>query len=181
MTPSGSVAAGTASSSRDRTGRRGVFWAAASVLALVLWSSGAPSTLYPIYAAQWDLTPLIVTIVVAAYPLALLVVLPILGNLSDQFGRRVVMIAGVVLIAASAATLALAPHVGFLLIGRVLQGVGAGLAMGAGTAALMENNPTSNPRFPSATATVSTASGLTLALVLSGAFAQYFPMPLFWS
>lgn len=103
-----------------------MFWAAASVLALVLWSSGAPSTLYPIYAAQWDLTPLIVTIVVAAYPLALLVVLPILGNLSDQFGRGVVMIAGVVLIAASAATLALAPHVGFLLIGRVLQGVGAG-------------------------------------------------------
>ena len=142
MTRSSSALPETTSSSSNRTGRRLAFWAAAPVLALVLWSSGAPSTLYPIYAAQWGLSPLIVTIVFAAYPMALLIVLPILGNLSDQFGRRVVMIAGVVLIAASAATFALAPNVGFLLIGRVLQGVGAGLAMGAGTAALMENNPT---------------------------------------
>ncbi|WP_286135369.1 MFS transporter [Arthrobacter sp. UCD-GKA] len=164
-----------------RMGRRGAFWAAASVLALVLWSSGAPSTLYPIYAAQWGLTPVIVTTVFAAYPLALLVVLPILGNLSDQFGRRLVMVAGVALIAASALIFAFAPNVAFLFAGRVLQGAGAGLAMGAGTAALMENNPTSSPRFASSMATVATATGLTLALVVSGAFAQYLPMPLFSS
>ena len=166
---------------RSRMGRRGAFWAAASVLALVLWSSGAPSTLYPIYAAQWGLTPIIVTTVFAAYPLALLVVLPIFGNLSDQFGRRWVMIAGVVLIAASAVIFALAPNVAFLFAGRVLQGAGAGLAMGAGTAALIENNPTSSPRFASSMATLATATGLALALIVSGALAQFFPMPLFWS
>ncbi|WP_165399542.1 hypothetical protein [Janibacter limosus] len=33
--------------------RSTTFWAAASVLALALWSSGAPSVLYPIYAARW--------------------------------------------------------------------------------------------------------------------------------
>lgn len=181
MTRLGAALPEGSSTPRSRMGRRGAFWAAASVLALVLWSSGAPSTLYPIYAAQWGLTPLVVTSVFATYPLALLIVLPIFGNLSDQFGRRWVMIAGVALIAVSAVIFALAPNVGFLFTGRVLQGAGAGLAMGAGTAALMENNPTESPRFASSIATLATATGLTLALIVSGALAQFIPMPLFWS
>lgn len=166
---------------RRQKGKRWAFWAAAFVLALVLWSSGAPSTLYPIYAAQWGLSPLIITTVFASYPLTLLVVLPIFGNLSDRLGRRRVMVAGVALIAASAIVFALAPNVAFLFIGRILQGAGAGLAIGAGTAALVENNTSSSPRFASSMATLSTATGLTLALVVSGALAQFFPLPLLWS
>lgn len=164
-----------------RLGRTGAFWTSASVLALVLWSSGAPSVLYPIYAQKWDLSPAIITLVFAAYQLALIVVLPIFGNLSDQFGRRLVMIWGVALIAASAVTFAIAPNVTFLFLGRVLQGAGSGLAMGAATASLVENNTTGNPRLASSLATVSTATGLTLALVLSGVFARFIPVPLFWS
>ncbi|MCF2570635.1 MFS transporter [Brevibacterium sp. UCMA 11754] len=164
-----------------RLGRTGAFWASASVLALVLWSSGAPSVLYPIYAQKWDLSPAVITLVFAAYQLALIVVLPLFGNLSDQFGRRLVMIWGVALIAASAITFAIAPNVTFLFVGRVLQGAGSGLAMGAATASLVENNTTGNARFASSLATVSTAAGLTLALVFSGVFARFIPMPLFWS
>ena len=164
-----------------RLGRTGAFWASASVLALVLWSSGAPSVLYPIYAQKWDLSPAIITLVFAAYQLALIVVLPIFGNLSDQFGRRLVMIWGVALIAASAVMFAIAPNVTFLFVGRVLQGAGSGLAMGAATASLVENNTTGNPRFASSLATVSTAAGLTMALVFSGLFAHLIPVPLFWS
>ncbi|MCF2589299.1 MFS transporter [Brevibacterium sp. UCMA 11752] len=164
-----------------RLGRTGAFWASASVLALVLWSSGAPSVLYPIYAQKWNLSPAIITLVFAAYQLALIVVLPVFGNLSDQFGRRLVMIWGVALIAASAVMFAIAPNVTFLFVGRVLQGAGSGLAMGAATASLVENNSTGNARFASSLATVSTAAGLTLALVFSGVFARFIPMPLFWS
>lgn len=165
----------------SRLGRTGAFWTSASVLALVLWSSGAPSVLYPIYAQKWDLSPAVITVVFASYQLALIVVLPVFGNLSDQFGRRLVMIWGVSLIAASAVMFAIAPNVTFLFVGRVLQGAGSGLAMGAATASLVENNTTGNPRFASSLATVSTATGLTLALVLSGVFAHFVPMPLFWS
>ncbi|WP_167041432.1 MFS transporter [Salinibacterium sp. ZJ454] len=166
---------------QGRLGRRGAFWASASVLALVLWSSGAPSVLYPIYAEQWDLTPLIITTVFATYQLALIVVLPLFGNLSDQLGRRRVMIVGVALIAASAILFAVAPNVAFLFAGRVLQGAGAGLAMGAATASLIENNTASSPRFASSMATVATATGLTLALALSGVLARFVPLPLLWS
>lgn len=164
-----------------RLGRTGAFWASASVLALVLWSSGAPSVLYPIYAEKWGLSSAVITLVFASYQLALIVVLPLFGNLSDQFGRRLVMIWGVGLIAASAVAFAIAPNVAFLFLGRILQGAGSGLAMGAATASLVENNTTGNARFASSLATVSTAAGLTLALVLSGVFARFAPMPLLWS
>lgn len=166
---------------RGRLGKRGAFWAAASVLALVLWSSGAPSVLYPSYAEKWNLAPVVVTSIFATYQLALIVVLPIFGNLSDLYGRRLVMIGGITLIAVSAVLFAFAPHVTFLFAGRVLQGAGAGLAMGAATVSLIENNTRSNPRFASTMATVATATGLTLALFLSGLLAQFVPLPLVWS
>ncbi|SEE76085.1 Predicted arabinose efflux permease, MFS family [Arthrobacter alpinus] len=163
---------------RGQLGKRGAFLAAASVLALVLWSSGAPSTLYPSYAEKWDLAPVVMTSVFATYPLALIVVLPLFGNLSDLYGRRLVMIGGVTLIALSTLLFAFAPNVGFLFAGRALQGIGSGLAMGAATVSLIENNPRISPRFASTTATVATAMGLTLALFVSGLMAQYAPLPL---
>ncbi|PRI10449.1 MFS transporter [Leucobacter massiliensis] len=122
-----------------------------------------------------------VTTVFATYQLALMVVLPLFGNLSDLFGRRRIMITGIALIGASALVFAFAPHVGFLYVGRILQGAGAGLAMGAATASLIENNTTSSPRFASTMATVATSTGLTLALFISGFFAEYLPLPLVWS
>lgn len=158
--------------------KRGTFWTAALVLALCLWASGAPSVLYPVYAAEWGLTPVVTTSVFGAYPLALLLVLFFFGSISDVIGRRRAILVGVALIAASAAVFALAPNVGFLYLGRVLQGIGTGLAIGAASAALVENNFTGNPRFASSLTTVATSTGLTLALVISGALAQLAPLPL---
>lgn len=158
--------------------KRGTFWTAALVLALCLWASGAPSVLYPVYAAEWNLTPVVTTSVFGAYPLALLLVLFFFGSISDTIGRRRAILIGVALIAASAAVFAIAPNVGFLYLGRVLQGVGTGFAIGAASASLVEHNFTGNPRFASSLTTVATSTGLTLALVISGALAQLAPLPL---
>ncbi|GAA1981034.1 MFS transporter [Microbacterium pumilum] len=162
-------------------GSRGTFWSAAAVLALCLWSSGAPSVLYPLYSRQWGLTPAITTAVFATYPLALIVTLVLFGGISDVVGRRRAMMIGVALIAASALVFATASGVGYLFVGRVLQGVGTGLALSAASAALVEHNVSANPRFASSLATVSTSTGLTLALVVSGILAQLAPLPLVWS
>lgn len=158
--------------------KRGTFWSASLVLALSLWASGAPSVLYPVYAAEWNLPPVVTTSVFGVYPLALLIVLLFFGSLSDTIGRRRAILIGVVLIAASAAVFAIAPNVGFLYLGRVLQGIGTGFAIGAASAALVENNYTGNPRIASSLTTVSTSTGLTLALVVSGALGQLAPLPL---
>jgi MFS family permease len=160
-----------------RLAKRGSFWAAASVLALCLWSSGAPSVLYPSYAAQWHLPPVVVTSIFGTYPVALLIVLLLFGGLSDTIGRRRSMMLGVGLILASAVVFAIAPNVGFLFFGRALQGVGTALALGAASAALVENNTSKNPRVASLMTTASTAAGLTLVLFVSGALAQYAPLP----
>jgi MFS family permease len=136
--------------------------------------------LYPLYAERWDLTPFLVTAVFATYQLTLIVVLPLFGGLSDRFGRRIVLIGAALLIAASGVLFAAAPHVAFLFAGRVLQGAGTALGMGAGTAALLDNRGTRTPLFASSTATVSTAMGLTAALIISGVVAEYLPLPTVW-
>ena len=161
-----------------RFGRRGTFWSSAVVLALSLWASGAPSVLYPVYAAEWNLPAVVTTSVFGAYPLALLIVLLFFGSLSDTIGRRRSMLIGIALITLAAIIFAVAPNVGFLFLGRVMQGIGTGFAIGAASAALVENNYTKNPRLSSTLATISTATGLTLALVVSGALAQLAPLPL---
>lgn len=161
-----------------RFGRRGTFWSAAAVLALCLWSSGAASVLYPVYAAEWSLPPVVTTSVFGAYPVALLVVLLLFGGISDAIGRRRAMLLGIALLAVAALVFAVAPNVGWLFAGRILQGIGTGFALGAASAALVEHNPWSNPRRASSMTTVSTSTGLTLALVVSGLLAQYAPLPL---
>jgi MFS family permease len=161
-----------------RLASRGTFWSASSVLALCLWASGAPSVLYPSYAAEWHLPSVVVTAVFGTYPVALLLVLLVFGGISDVIGRRRAMIFGVAMIALSAIVFAVAPNVGWLFAGRVMQGVGVGFALGAASAALVEHNVSKNPRFASVLTTASTAAGLTLVLVVSGILAQLAPLPL---
>jgi len=161
-----------------RFGRRGTFFAAAAVLALCLWASGAPSVLYPVYAEEWNLTPVVTTAVFATYPIALIVVLLLFGGLSDAIGRRRAMLLGIALITVASVLFAVAPNVGFLFAGRVVQGIGTGFALGAASAALVENNPGGNPRLASSVTTISTSAGLMLALFLSGVMAQLLPLPM---
>jgi hypothetical protein len=168
-------------SRRPLLGSRGTFWSAAAVLALCLWSSGAPSVLYPLYAQRWALPPAVTTAVFGTYPLALILTLVLFGGISDVVGRRRAMMIGVALIAASAIVFASASGVGFLFVGRILQGAGTGLALSAASAALVEHNISSNPRVASSLATASTSAGLTLALIVSGLLAQLTPLPLVWS
>ena len=71
------------------------FWTCASVLALALWTSGAATPVYPLYATDWQLTPFVTTAIFAVYPLVLVVVLLVFGSLSDTIGRRASILLGV--------------------------------------------------------------------------------------
>jgi MFS family permease len=172
------VSPDTVSAKRRGLSRTATFWSASSVLALCLWASAAASVLYPTYAADWHLPSVVITSVFGTYPVALLIVLLFFGGVSDFVGRRRTMLFGIAMIAVSAVIFAVAPNVGWLFVARALQGVGTGFAIGAASAKLVENNISSNPRFPSSLTTASTATGLTLALVLSGVLAQLAPLPL---
>ncbi|MBK1662019.1 MFS transporter [Paracraurococcus ruber] len=64
--------------------------------------------------------------VVVAWLIAATIAAPVFGRLGDAFGRRRLLLAALLVQAAGAAVSAGAPAFGWLLLGRVLQGFGAG-------------------------------------------------------
>jgi EmrB/QacA subfamily drug resistance transporter len=67
--------------------------------------------------------------VINAYLLPLSALLLLGGAAGDRFGRRTLLIVGIVLFALASVVCAAAPSLGVLLIGRLLQGVGAAMLM----------------------------------------------------
>jgi predicted MFS family arabinose efflux permease len=150
--------------------RRTAFATAALTAALALWTSGAPSVVYPLYGSTWAVPPAETTVVFGVYPLTLLVVLGLFGGISDRIGRRAAIVLGLSLMAVGTLAFALAPGVGVLLLGRVLTGAGVGFALSPATAALAEYAAPGRGHLAGAIATASTASGLTVALLVGGVF-----------
>ena len=162
---------------------RASFWTAALVAGLALWASGAPTVVYPLYAAEWHLTPALTTAIFAAYPVVLIPVLLIFGNLSDFIGRRAAILIGLTALALGSAVFGLAPDLAWVFAGRGLMGVGVGLALSPATAAMIEFGGPSRAHRASSTTTAATATGLALATLVGGALVQYAPFPLhltFW-
>jgi MFS family permease len=162
---------------------RASFWIAALVAGLALWASGAPTVVYPLYAAEWQLSPALTTAIFAAYPVVLIPVLLIFGNLSDFIGRRATILIGLTALALGSAVFGLAPDLAWVFVGRGLMGLGVGLALSPATAAMIEFGGPSRAHRASSTTTAATATGLALATLVGGALVQYAPLPLhltFW-
>jgi MFS family permease len=163
----------------DRAG----FWAAASVAGLALWASAAPTVVYPLYAAEWQLQPSVTTAIFAIYPLVLVPVLIVFGNLSDVIGRRAVILMGLAALTGGSVAFGLAPDLTWVFIGRALMGVGVGLSLSPATAAMVEFGGRDGARRASSATTAATATGLALATIVGGALVQYAPAPVhlsFW-
>src|SRR5437899_632972 len=69
-----------------------------------------------VIALQW---------VVNAYALVFATLMLIAGNLSDRYGRKTVMLAGIVVFCGGSVLCAAAPNVGTLIAGRAVMGIGA--------------------------------------------------------
>lgn len=67
--------------------------------------------------------------IVTAYMLTSTVTVPLAGKLSDMYGRRPILIGGVLLFTAASLVSGLAPNMGALIAARALQGVGGGMIM----------------------------------------------------
>ncbi|WP_371502464.1 MFS transporter [Kitasatospora sp. NBC_00374] len=128
-----------AASGRRRPGVRAASFALhTSVLAALLAASSAPTPLYPLYQQRWNLSALTITVVFAAYALALLLALTTAGRLSDHLGRRPVLVGALALQAVAMTLLAAADGPGLLIAARALQGAATGAATTAAGAALLD-------------------------------------------
>jgi len=164
-------------------GRRGGLWVSVGVAAHTLWTSAAPALAYRLFATEWHLTHLQTTGIFAAYPLAVVATLGLLGGLSDQIGRRATMLLGVLASLVGTLLFSVAPSVVWLCMARGLMGIGVGLSAGPSTAAILEFSGKDNARAAASLTTAAQAVGFSVALLSGGFLIQYGPEPMrlsFW-
>jgi MFS family permease len=145
----------------------------ASIVVSFLASSSAPTPLYAVYADAWHFSPITTTVVFGVYAIAVLLALLVLGRVSDHVGRRPVLLTALALQIAAMAVFATAGGTAELFVGRVLQGVATGGALGALGAAMLD--------VDRARGTLANAAapgmGTGLGALASGVIVQFLPAP----
>ncbi|MFR9730472.1 MFS transporter [Saccharopolyspora sp. MS10] len=165
-----------AAAHRPAMSRRGAFWFVGALLALFLMASTAPSPMYALYQQRWGFSATVLTEVFGAYMVGILVSLLLFGALSDRIGRRPVLGAALLLEIVAVLVLALSPGVGWLLVGRALQGIATGAATGAMSGALLDFQPPGSNRGATVNG-VAAGAGMALGSGISGALVQFAPAP----
>ncbi|WP_019856240.1 MFS transporter [Actinopolyspora mortivallis] len=161
---------------RRALSQTGSFALAATVLAVFLAASTAPSPMYALYQREWHFSSTVLTVVFAVYMVGVLAALLLFGSLSDQLGRRPVLLGATALEAVSLLVLASAPDVGWLCAGRVLQGLATGAVTSAVSATLLDFQPQGSGRGPLVNGSAA-AAGMAVGSVLAGALVQFAPAP----
>lgn len=122
---------------RARNGRAATRALFVSVLALLLatgWVANHFVALMPVISDREHLSTATLDGIFGIYALGLLPGLLIGGRASDALGRRPMALAGAAATVAGTVAMLLSQHTGALLVGRLIVGVGVGLAISSGTA-----------------------------------------------
>jgi MFS family permease len=147
------------------------------IIALALFASATPSPLYADYAADWNFSTPVLTVVYAVYAVGVLATLLLIGRLSDEVGRRPVLISALVALLAATLLYMLAQSVEWLFAARALQGLATGAALAAAGAAMLDLHPRSDPVQVGLVNGVGSALGLGLGAIVSAALVQQAPDP----
>jgi MFS family permease len=157
---------------------RASFWTAGAVVALALWTSACPTMIYPLYQADWGLSSTTVAWIFAAYPIALIPVLVVFGDLSDHIGRRAAILLGLTAELVGVLLFVLARDVTWLLVGRAFMGLGVGLSLSPASVAMVEFSAPGAEQRAGAIGTAISAFGIALAMLVGGGLSEYAPYPL---
>jgi MFS family permease len=149
----------------------------AAIVGLALFASGAPSPLYGIYLQLWGFSPLVLTLVYATYAFGVLTTLVLAGRLSDQVGRRPVLLVALSVLMVATVLFIVASSVVWLFAARALQGLATGAALSAASAALLELHPRRDPVAVSLANGVASAAGTGLGVLVSAALVELLPAP----
>jgi len=149
----------------------------AAVIGLALFASGTPSPLYATYRELWGFSSVVLTLVYATYAFGVLASLLFAGRVSDQWGRRPVLLLALGALVVTSVLFMLADSVAWLFVARGIQGVATGLALGAASAALLDLHPRRDPAGVGLTNGVVSAGGMGLGVLLSSALVQLAPAP----
>ena len=165
------------SKKRSTLSPRAAYALAAAVIGLALFASGTPSPLYATYRELWGFSPVVLTLVYATYAFGVLASLLLAGRVSDEVGRRPVLVTALSVLMAATVLFALADSVVWLFIARAVQGAATGLALGAAGAALLDLHPSRDPAGAGLTNGVVSASGMGFGVLVSSAIVELLPAP----
>ena len=136
-------------------------------------AAGALMPLLVLYREQWDFPAALLTLAFAVFAIGFLAAVLTFGSLSDHVGRRPVLIAALIIQLASNVTFLVAPDIGWVIAGRVVQGFASGAATTAFTAALVEFAPSNRKRLGAVLGSVGLTGGLAIGSLLAGLAIQF--------
>lgn len=139
---------------------------------LVMAQPNLATGMMPLYRAQWHLAPLLITVVFAAYLIALVPTLTVLGRPADRRGWWWRIAAGAAAGVAADVVMALADSA-TACVARVAAGLSVGLVTGSVSGLILERVG-DRGRTTMATATV---LGSAVGTIAAAVFAQYLPAP----
>ena len=121
-----------------------------------------------VYQEQWKFPAALLTLAFAVFAIGFLAAVLTLGSLSDHVGRRPVLIGALIIQLASNITFLVAPDIGWVIAGRIVQGAATGAATTAFTAALVELAPPNGKRLGTILGSVGLTGGLGVGSLLAG-------------
>jgi MFS family permease len=150
-----------------------------AVVSLVAAFAAVGSTipLFNIYRAEEGFTNAGISMTVVAYSAATLTTLLVLGRLSNHLGRRPTSIASLGLFLLGCLLLLSVHDIGILIAGRLLMGLGAGLASSSLTSYIVDAAPTRPAWLASVASSQTVMLGLAVGAIASGALVQFGPWP----
>src|SRR4051795_1785871 len=163
--------------SRSTLPPRVAFGLVAAIIGLALFASGTPSPLYGTYRELWGFSSLVLTLVYATYAFGVLAALVLAGRISDEVGRRPVLLVALTTLMGATVLFMLADSVVWLFVARGVQGLATGLALGAASAALIDLHPRAAPSGVGLTNGVVSAGGMGLGVLVSATFVELLPAP----
>ncbi len=174
----------TSAASRSSGSRKGGlwFWVVAVAFTVVMAFTTAPTPLWSVFAQRDRFSSLTITIVFAAYAVAVALSLFLAGHLSDWYGRRRMVAGGMALNVTAAVVFVVWPELPGLVVARVLSGLGVGVLTATATAWLAELDAARRSAHSRGRAQIVAAAanlgGLGLGGLVAGVLAQSAGHPL---
>jgi MFS family permease len=151
------------------------FFITGTTFFMLLAGVNLPTPLYAVYQEGFHFSSAVLTLVFATYAIVLAPSLLLFGQLSDRFGRRVVIGVGLAAAVVGLALFASARGTGWLFAARAAQGIAVGAISGTATAALVELEPRRDTRRAALPSGLAQAGGSATGALAAGVLAQWAP------
>lgn len=148
-------------------------WAVTAVFAL----SNSPTPLYVYWQGKIGFSSGTLTVIFAAYIVGLVAALLVAGRAADFYGRRAVVVPGILVALASAVLFMVAGSVAVLLLARFLVGIAVGVVVSAGMAAVVDLGGEHRRHSTSMLASIAMVFGAGLGPLLGGVVYQLTQSP----